>query len=117
MFLYVLAFLVLGLWLPGLHAHALLDRAEPAPGSVAAPAPAEIDLRFDSALEHAFCAVRLEGPNGSVFEPGEIRHTTGDARRLSVPLPALQPGSYRVRWSIVSTDGHQTEGDYRFTVK
>ncbi|MGH8588501.1 MAG: copper resistance protein CopC [Gammaproteobacteria bacterium] len=25
--------------------------------------------------------------------------------------------AYRVRWSVVSRDGHQTEGDYPFTME
>ncbi len=108
---------ILFLWHSGVHAHAMLEHAEPAPGSVAAHAPAQIDLAFDSALEHAFCAVRLEDTSGGVVEIGDIQHFPGEPNRLAVSVPALNAGTYLVRWSVVARDGHQTEGDYRFTLE
>jgi hypothetical protein len=37
--------------------------------------PIQIRLAFDSALEHSFCAVRVEA---CVVEIGEIRHVPGE---------------------------------------
>ncbi len=117
MFRSLLAIVILGLWHPALQAHAFLQHAEPAPGSVYTDPLTEVTLRFDSTLEHAFCAVRIEDSNGGVVEPPAIEHPPGDPKSLKVAVPKLAPGFYRVRWSVVSTDGHQTEGDYRFTLK
>ena len=37
---------------------------------------------------------------------------------MIVPMVApLTPGSYTVKWHVVSVDGHKTEGSYRFSVK
>jgi methionine-rich copper-binding protein CopC len=37
---------------------------------------------------------------------------------LTVPLQsALPPGAYTVKWHVLSTDGHKTEGSYSFMVK
>jgi len=40
----------------------------------------------------------------------------GDEDRLVIPLPPLAPGSYLLRYKILSTDGHATPGILRFTV-
>lgn len=79
--------------------------------------PTEIRLAFDSALEHVFCAVRVEDPSGGVVPTGEIQHVPGDPNRLAVSIPGLGSGTFQVRWSVVSREGHQTEGDYRFTLE
>ena len=117
MFRNLISVAILSLWHPGLWAHALLERAEPAAGSVSTVVPTEIRLAFDSALEHAFCAVRVEDPSGGVVPTGEIQHVPGDPNRLAVSIPGLGSGTYQVRWSVVSREGHQTEGDYRFTLE
>jgi len=117
MFRHLLFVVALWLWHPGLWAHAFLERAAPAPGSVSSQAPTEIQLAFDSALEHAFCGVRVEDPSGGVVETGEIQHVPSDPNGLSVSIVGLTSGTYKVRWSVVSRDGHQTEGDYRFTLQ
>jgi methionine-rich copper-binding protein CopC len=39
------------------------------------------------------------------------------AKLLEASLPPLPPGTYRVVWSVVSKDGHRTQGDYTFAIK
>jgi methionine-rich copper-binding protein CopC len=36
---------------------------------------------------------------------------------MSVALPDLAPGVYKVQWTAVAADGHRTQGHYNFTVK
>ncbi len=36
---------------------------------------------------------------------------------VSVAVPPLPPGSYKVMWSVVARDGHPTTGEYTFTIK
>jgi len=35
---------------------------------------------------------------------------------LRVPLKPLAPGTYRVKWRVLSVDTHVTEGDFTFRV-
>ena len=35
---------------------------------------------------------------------------------LQVPLKPLRPGTYRVKWRVLSVDTHVTEGDFTFRV-
>ena len=36
--------------------------------------------------------------------------------RLTIPLEALGPGAYVLRYRVLAVDGHVTEGALRFTV-
>ncbi len=105
------------LWLPSAWGHAFLDHAEPAVGAQLAAPPARIVLHFDSELEQPFSGFRLEDPSGHVIERSGVQSESEDATQLSMPCPALAPGTYRVLWSVVARDGHHTEGDFSFTVR
>jgi methionine-rich copper-binding protein CopC len=35
---------------------------------------------------------------------------------VQVPLNPLGPGTYRVKWRVLSVDTHVTEGDFTFRV-
>ncbi len=36
---------------------------------------------------------------------------------MTVSLPSLPPGSYKVKWSAVAVDTHHTTGTFGFEVK
>jgi methionine-rich copper-binding protein CopC len=39
-------------------------------------------------------------------------------KTLTAPVTGpLKPGTYTVRWNVLSVDGHKTNGTYTFTVK
>jgi methionine-rich copper-binding protein CopC len=40
-----------------------------------------------------------------------------DAKRLTVSLMPLRPGVYRVRFRVLSVDGHVVETDFTFTLR
>lgn len=97
-------------------AHAFLDHAEPGVGAVLASPPARIVLYFDSALELAFSGFLLQDAGGrEVARSGP--QDDAEPTRLSMNPPPLPSGTYRVWWSVVARDGHQTEGDFTFTIR
>ena len=97
-------------------AHALLDRAVPAAGSVVRAAPKELELRFTQRLEPAFGKVRVLDQDGKRVDHGEARADSADPRVLRVTLPQLPSGRYRVTWRVLSVDTHASEGDFTFDV-
>jgi methionine-rich copper-binding protein CopC len=98
-------------------AHAFLDRAEPRVGSVVANAPPTLRLRFTQGVVVPFCRVTVTGPAG-FGGAGPPHAVAGDPLSLAVDLkrPA-PPGSYTVRWRVLSVDTHVTEGDFSFRVE
>jgi methionine-rich copper-binding protein CopC len=101
---------------PPAAAHAFLDRAVPAVGSVVHLPPTEVRLWFTQKLEPAFSSVRVLDRDGNRVDRGDARVDAAEATLLRQSLPALAPGAYRVIWRVLSVDSHVTEGDFTFEV-
>jgi methionine-rich copper-binding protein CopC len=79
--------------------------------------PAQAKLWFTQRLEPAFSTLRIEDASGKQVDKGDTRVDGTDATLLEVSLPELAPGTYRVRWRVLSVDTHVTEGDFTFDVR
>ena len=95
------------------NAHAFLDHAEPRVGSTVATAPSELSLFYTQNLETAFSAVEVSDANGKRVDLGKPSFS---ANVMRVGLKQLSPGTYRVRWHVLSVDTHTTEGSFTFHV-
>ncbi len=109
-------FLFFGM-MPAAWAHAFPERSWPAVGSTIQTAPEEIKIRFTEALSPS-CQLMVKNGQDEVVSLGEAAIIGKDNRILSValkqPLPA---GVYRVYWNVTATDGHHSEGHYRFDIR
>jgi methionine-rich copper-binding protein CopC len=94
-------------------AHAMLERAEPRVGSSVRGAPHEVTLWFTQKLEPAFSGAQVYSASGARVDQGRARV---EGSVLHVSLKALGPGTYRVRWRVLSVDTHTTEGSFTFRV-
>lgn len=103
-------------WAPA-WAHAFPEHCDPSPGTELTEPPALIGIRFDSDLEPAFSAVQLHDADGQRVDNNDGHVDPSDPQRLTLSLPTLRSGAYRVLWSVVARDGHRTEGDYTFTLR
>ena len=95
-------------------AHALLVKASPPKRAVLRDAPKEVHLWFNERLEAAYATVSVMHEGA----PVAIGDKVVDAKenRLSVQLPLLRPGSYTVRFRVLSVDGHVAEDSFGFSV-
>ena len=97
-------------------AHAQLESASPPVGG-AVDSPAEIRITFSEGVEPKFSGVALSGPGGAV-SVGKASVAAADNKVLVVKVgKKLAPGTYTVKWHVVSVDTHHTQGDFDFTVK
>ena len=97
-------------------AHAFLVKSNPAVGAVMAR-PGTLSLEFTEPIELAFSGADLLNASGTRITMEQFRFADGGHKVLVAALPVLAPGAYHVRWHVVSTDTHRTEGDFTFTVK
>jgi copper transport protein len=111
----VVLFAFLALIAPaGAAAHATLISTSPANGSVLDQAPQSVRVQFDDTVRVAPGSAAVSNANNSSVLGG-APHTTGHV--LILPLRSgLANGSYSVRWSIVSDDGHREQGVLAFAV-
>lgn len=96
-------------------AHARLERAEPAPRSTLSHTPAVVRLRFNEALEADYSRLTVEDSAGRPMTTSAPSAPTDHSLQLT--LPALAPGRYRVRYRVLSSDGHVLENAYEFTLQ
>jgi methionine-rich copper-binding protein CopC len=96
--------------------HAFLERAEPRVGSTVKAAPSQVRVWFTEALEPAFSTLEVVNQSGDRVDRGPARVDAASPALLQVPLKPLGPGTYRVKWRVLSVDTHVTEGDFTFRI-
>jgi copper transport protein len=100
------------------HAHALLERSEPAAGAVIAAdhAPRSLSLWFTEPVKASPNAIAvLNGENRRV-ERLNARPLDQEPSRVDVDLGDLAEGAYLVRWRVTSSDDHVVRGSFWFVV-
>jgi methionine-rich copper-binding protein CopC len=96
-------------------AHNTLVSSDPADGSTAATAPAQVTLTFNEPAVALGTVVEVRAPDGRVVSSGDAVLTDASvAQALSGELPA---GDYAVLWRVTSADGHPIEGQLTFTAQ
>ena len=96
--------------------HAFLERAEPRVGSTVKAAPSRVRVWFTEALEPAFSTLEVVNQSGDRVDLGPARVDGASPALLQVALKPLGPGTYRVKWRVLSVDTHVTAGDFTFRI-
>jgi methionine-rich copper-binding protein CopC len=95
------------------HGHARLVRSEPTNGAVV-ESTQRIVLEFNTPVEQRFATFVLELGDGStrtLTAGGE-----GVTTKIELAVGAVPQGKHRLRWSVVSQDGHRIKGTLAFAV-
>ncbi len=92
------------------HAHARLTDSDPRDGS-SGKAPERIVLTFSESARLTALTLQKAGA-----ETRKLALPTAMAARITIPLPALTPGTYVLRWRVVGEDSHITSGELHFSV-
>ena len=95
-------------------AHAFVDHAEPAVGSQIRAAPTQVKIWFTEKLEPALNKIQVFDSSGVEVDKRDVKIDQSNAAMLTVSLPKLKPGKYKVVWRVVSVDTHVTTGDFTF---
>lgn len=112
----LIALAIIALAAPIAHAHDVLVDSNPKDGAHLEAAPAAITLEFNNDLldlGSGAAALVLTNDDGTEVANGPL---SLDGREASFQLPALDAGSYRAAWSVVSSDGHRIQGALDFAV-
>jgi copper resistance protein C len=95
-------------------AHAIVIASKPAVNAVVPAASLPIELRFNSRIDLKLSRLTLIGPGGKATTLTLAPETAPDL--LAAQTDELAPGTYRLRWQVLSVDGHITRGDIPFKV-
>jgi methionine-rich copper-binding protein CopC len=100
--------------LQGSWAHAFVDHAEPAVGSQIHGAPTQVKIWFTEKLEPALSKIQVFDTSGLEVDKRDVKIDQSNGALLTVSLPTLKPGKYKVVWRAVSVDTHITTGNFTF---
>jgi copper resistance protein C len=98
-------------------AHAALVKSDPGKRATLAISPAKIRLWFNEKLEPAYSTVKLLDSSHSVLATDAAVVDGENPKQISLAIPALKPGSYRVKYRVLSLDGHVVESSFSFTIR
>lgn len=94
-------------------AHAELESATPADGTVLTEPPDEIVLTFTEDLDASKSSLTLHTAGGEQLAAGTIDPADAAAMRID-DLPNLAPGTYEIRWTSAGSDAHLERGTLSF---
>jgi methionine-rich copper-binding protein CopC len=95
-------------------AHAIVLESRPAPNATVAGPDVPLELRFNSRIDRKRSRVTVAGSEGEAHAVPLAETDRPD--RLEATLGGLGPGDYKVKWQVLSVDGHITRGEIPFHV-
>jgi copper resistance protein C len=97
--------------------HAQLLKSVPARRAVLSRPPDRVELWFNERLEAAFSHLSVWDGHGMQVDLKDAQVGPDDLKRLSISVPSLEPGVYRVKFRVLSVDGHVVESEFPFTIR
>ncbi len=96
---------------------AFLDHAAPGVGLTVSGSPRELRLHFDLGVVADLSSVQVITSTGALIPVSKPVNDPSDQQIVIVRLGrALPPGTYTVRWHMVSVNKRPTSGTFHFTV-
>ena len=108
----VLAFAAALFIAPAAFAHAIIVSSKPAANSQVPQGPVEILLQYNSRIDATHSRVSLVDPAGKVAALNVADGSTPGSLTAAGTTDA--PGTWIIRWQVLSVDGHITRGDIPF---
>ncbi len=100
---------------PSARGHAILLHATPAPNATVNGPELKVELRFNSRIDAKRSRVAIVMPDKSAKVLAN--EESGSPDTLAARGQGFAPGEYRLKWQVLSSDGHITRGEHPFTVK
>jgi hypothetical protein len=106
---------LLGLTVAPVLADAVLVESNPEADAVVTEVPDTLTLVFNEPLDAESSSVEVRDEAGETVAEGQL--SADEPTTLAAELPELEPGTYEVRYTAGSADGHLVRDTYTFTVE
>ena len=97
-----------------LWAHAVLMESTPSANATVSGSDVAISLRFNVRVDGSRSRIRLGSSDGTSINLPLATESGPD--RLQSKVVGLKPGTYKLIWQVLASDGHMTRGEIPFTV-
>lgn len=98
-------------------AHAILVKSQPAKDEEVKVAPKQIDLWFNDPVRSQYKALAVVDSEGRRVDNHDVEQEMLDGSHIYATVTDLAPGTYTVRYRVVSQDTHIVTGKFQFTFK
>lgn len=98
-----------------LFAHAILMDSTPKQNSTVKGPEVDITLRYNVRIDGGRSRVDLVAPDGNKSDLKLDKQAKPDI--LQCKASGLKPGSYKLEWHVLASDGHMSKGQVPFTVQ
>ena len=115
--LWVLVFCILLVSPSTVLSHASLVKSVPARRAQIFKSPPQIQLWFSERLEARFSSLKVIDSSGKRVDLDNVAVDTNDPKRIYVGVKPLVPGQYKIRFRVLSVDGHIVEDEFPFTIR
>ncbi len=95
--------------------HAILMESTPKLHATVTGPDVPIELRFNVRIDGSRSRVQLTTPDGSGTTLPLARQNTPNI--LQCNAKGLKPGAYKLKWSVLASDGHMSSGEVSFQVR
>lgn len=99
-----------------MEAHSSLLEATPNPGVTIDESPKMATLLFNEPLEQDLANLIIYDWNANPVFIGQPDTLGERVPKLEFTIPQLENGTYTIKWSVVSLDGHPVNGSYSFVI-
>ncbi|MEH7500702.1 copper resistance CopC/CopD family protein [Neobacillus drentensis] len=98
-------------------AHAYIKKSTPLDNETVEKAPREVTIKFDESIQPSFNSIKVFDSEGNRVDQRNGRIDPKQPFILKSDLKKNLPnGSYRIKWKVVSSDGHPVEGVIPFQI-
>lgn len=98
-------------------AHAILVKSQPAKDETVTESPKQIDLWFNDAVRSEYKALAVIDSTGKRVDNHDVAQSLTNGANIYATVPTLPPGTYTIRYRVVSEDTHIVTGKFEFTIK
>ena len=98
-------------------AHAILVKSQPAKDEEVTEAPKQVDLWFNDPVRSEYKALAVIDSDGKRVDNRDVEQDLLDGSHIHATVEDLRPGTYTIRYRVVSQDTHIVTGKFQFTVK
>lgn len=102
---------------PTVQAHAILVKSLPAAETTLSETPKQVDVWFNDKVGSQYKALAVIDSSGQRVDNKDVQQEAFDGSHLYATVRNLTPGTYTVRYRVVSADTHIVTGKFNFTVK
>ena len=98
-----------------LFAHAILMESTPKANSTVSGPDIDITLRYNVRIDGGRSRVQLIAADGNVTTLTLAKQTSPDV--LQSKAAGLKAGAYKLKWNVLASDGHMSNGEVPFKVQ